>query len=665
MTAILCPLMHNTIAESFYNSIVSKSSKYYYYLGRTLPYPNIVNGVEEVETPLSTYNYELAARRNMVYAKQMTPDDICFVVPRINWTVGITYDCYDDNYSTTNPASSGAISLDTAKFYVLTSAMNVYICLDNNYDAVSNVMPTGYSPSPFITADGYKWKFVMIIPVGLQIKFLTSVYMPISTSINSIFYNNGALDTIIVEEGGTGYTPNSVATISVNSDVIAAVNIVVGITYQINSIGTTDFKLVGAKSNTVGLAFTATHVGIGTGTVTGTGAIIEPLISSVDGSIHNINIVSSGSGYGAGTTLTINGKGKGVFNNNKTAILTPVIDAFGSIVYVVIQDPGTKYNDNYTTLVVQSETGTGAEVSAIIKGGQIVDVVIDNPGTGYRTANLTAFGNSIPNGDIPARFTVSTTGGILDTAQSNVEILAINGTIDFIKLSNQGAGYTSANIVISGDGTGALATPVIQNGNIIGISITNCGYDYTYATVSIEGINTTPASARAIISPKYGHGNNALHDLSAKTLMFYILISEDSNSSFVMNNDYRQFGIIRNPTQFDSRHLSYSPTETTCYNATGIVSNGIITNDMVLLDDNGNSYIVISMNKDSLLLQPYDNGVLLDGMVLTNGVIGFRITELVNPTIDKYSGDMLYIDNRTAFFQTLEQTLTFQTILQF
>jgi len=41
---------------------------------------------------------------------------------------------------------------------------------------------------------------------------------------------------------------------------------VVGKTYKINSIGTTDFTLIGAASNTVGLSFTATGVGSGTGT---------------------------------------------------------------------------------------------------------------------------------------------------------------------------------------------------------------------------------------------------------------------------------------------------------------------------------------------------------------------------------------------------------------
>jgi len=41
---------------------------------------------------------------------------------------------------------------------------------------------------------------------------------------------------------------------------------VVGTTYEIMSIGTTDFTLIGAAANTVGAMFTATGAGIGTGT---------------------------------------------------------------------------------------------------------------------------------------------------------------------------------------------------------------------------------------------------------------------------------------------------------------------------------------------------------------------------------------------------------------
>lgn len=52
---------------------------------------------------------------------------------------------------------------------------------------------------------------------------------------------------------------------------VAAGSFVVGQTYLIATVGTTDFTLIGAASNTVGLSFNATGVGAGTGTATVSG----------------------------------------------------------------------------------------------------------------------------------------------------------------------------------------------------------------------------------------------------------------------------------------------------------------------------------------------------------------------------------------------------------
>jgi len=68
------------------------------------------------------------------------------------------------------------------------------------------------------------------------------------TSLNGLtlmFYNNG------------------------NISVIEAGDFVIGNTYKINTIGTTDFTLIGATTNTVGESFIATGVGTGTGTAIG------------------------------------------------------------------------------------------------------------------------------------------------------------------------------------------------------------------------------------------------------------------------------------------------------------------------------------------------------------------------------------------------------------
>ena len=682
MTISITPLMHNTIASSIYSNILSKSSKYYYYLGKTVPYI-LVNGIEQIETPLSTYNYELLSRKDIISFKEITENDISFVIPRINWETDTIYDHYDDSYVAYNSqnvlestAYSGATSITDALFYVLTDEYNLYICLDNNNNAMSTVKPTGYDTLPISTEDGYIWKFVMNIPPALRVKFLTSFYIPVTTAINNIFYNNGAIDKIIIDNPGSGYPSNTEASITITSATASVSSLVIGRIYGIATLGSTTNTQWNTIAGTTGVTYSVGDIftsavtsGTGTGTTKGIGAVLKPRVSTVDGHIERVDILFEGSGYPAGTTLTVVGVGTGKAGiEDTTALLTPSI-INGVIDFVSIDDPGVNYNQNNTVLTIQSDSGVDAHLSAIVTDGQIVDVIIDNPGNSYKSANVTAFGA----GGSGAKFTISTSGGQLNTIQANVELLTVNGSIDCIRVVNQGMGYDGISIVIDGDGTGATAEAVILNRKLIKINITNRGQNYTCATVNIIALGSAPttvAVARAIMSPKYGHGKNAIKQLFSCTLMFYTTISNTNASGFIFNNDYRQFGIIKNPTKFDSLLLYNDILGTACYTVEGNVSNGPVVDDMILTDSNGKKFVVVSMvvlsgSKIKILLQPIDNAVPVIGLNLSNGLLSVSLSSVIDPNIDKYSGDMLYIDNRAAFYQTEDQTVTLQTILKF
>lgn len=86
---------------------------------------------------------------------------------------------------------------------------------------------------------------------------------------------------------------------------VAATTMVAGKRYRIKSVGTTDFTLVGAASNTVGVSFTATGAATGTGTVAlesfwqfdyASGAVYGPGFSLVNGvmTLDQLNIIGTG-----------------------------------------------------------------------------------------------------------------------------------------------------------------------------------------------------------------------------------------------------------------------------------------------------------------------------------------------------------------------------------
>lgn len=73
------------------------------------------------------------------------------------------------------------------------------------------------------------------------------------------YVDNGVAEKIYILQPG-----NSAG--SFNSDVVTAGSFVIGLPYEIVTVGTTNFTLIGAASNTVGVRFTATGVGTGDGT---------------------------------------------------------------------------------------------------------------------------------------------------------------------------------------------------------------------------------------------------------------------------------------------------------------------------------------------------------------------------------------------------------------
>lgn len=72
----------------------------------------------------------------------------------------------------------------------------------------------------------------------------------------------------LLQQQITGFTSSNIteSVLDWNATVKTAGTFIVGVSYTIISVGTTNFTLIGAASNTIGVVFTATGVGSGTGT---------------------------------------------------------------------------------------------------------------------------------------------------------------------------------------------------------------------------------------------------------------------------------------------------------------------------------------------------------------------------------------------------------------
>ena len=297
----------------------------------------------------------------------------------------------------------------------------------------------------------------------------------------------------------------------------------------------------------------------------------------------------------------------------------------------------------------------------IINDGQITGVQIDNGGAGYTYANLSVAGDGTS-----AELSADLSPGDVSTLQANTELLTIDGRIMAIKVVSGGFGWASATVTIEGDGIGATAEAVMSLGAIKSIRMTNYGSGYRWARVVITG-NGYGAKARAIISTYGGHGKDSVNGLFSRTLMFYTNISKDKNQGFDVNNDFRQIGIIKNPRQYGYTYTLESSLASACFVITGAINVNNFEQDMLIrISSSGARFRIVNLTSSAMLVQSLDNAVPVIGNIMTNDFSQtFGVTGVVAPTVDKYSGDLLFIDNKQAFTPTGDQTVTLRTVIKF
>ena len=236
MPAIITNKFRINNAEQFSESFSEASPEVYYLgIGRPQAFATQTRGDLRTEnqgtdsaaiTPADSVIEEFNTFDDLLAVKKITTSDTSFVIPRRNWTTTTVYDYYRHDYgnrvtgtTTTQTSNSGATTLFDATFYVLTTARNVYKCLDNNGNAASTTEPTGTSTSILTTADGYKWKYMYSLSATQQANFLSTDFMAVATDATiSSAAVDGAISTVKIKSGGTGGTNGTFTGISIRGD---------------------------------------------------------------------------------------------------------------------------------------------------------------------------------------------------------------------------------------------------------------------------------------------------------------------------------------------------------------------------------------------------------------------------------------------------------------
>lgn len=326
------------------------------------------------------------------------------------------------------------------------------------------------------------------------------------------------------------------------------------------------------------------------------------------GSIDIVTITNSGNNYVSGTLqdiITVTGDGTGaVLKANVSALSIPLT--------------GTANISNTTTVVV----GTGTSFTTEMSVGQVITF-----GTEPKLVV------SIPSA------TTLNVNSIFTLTQTGVNISKTGGQVTDIIIQERGESYTYANLsfqdVTGGTGSGAAAT--------------------------------------VSIAPHDGHGYDAVSELSANTLMFNVEFDGDEADTLPVDNDFRQVVLLHNPYTYGTSTLATLDNYTLYTKIAVSPGLGDFNNDEFVYQ--GESLAAATFQGSVISFDDVENEIYLNNLsgsiAVNESLIGSNsgairvVNSITNPTLDLYSGKVLYINNRLPITRDASQKERIRFILSF
>lgn len=290
---------------------------------------------------------------------------------------------------------------------------------------------------------------------------------------------------------------------------------------------------------------------------------------------------------------------------------------------------------------------------------------------------------------IPVKLQGATDGS---STASEVEQLAIQnsataGQIIGYAVDSGGAGYTSSpTVTISGNGTGAKADATISGTQVSKVTLIDSddnytmgsGYDYATVTVTGGGSPTKPAKVRAIFGSPLGVGGDPRDDLRATAIMMNAKPSGDESTDFIVGNDFRQVGLLKNPYPHSPDSAGDLFVQTTGIMLKKLsfsnVTSDFSADELIEGETSGAKAYVDKVGTDELFYHQNEETGFTDfgaaEQVTRSGGVGGGVgtTAASNPItlseIDTMSGEVLYIDNRAKVARASDQTEDIKLVIQ-
>ena len=285
------------------------------------------------------------------------------------------------------------------------------------------------------------------------------------------------------------------------------------------------------------------------------------------------------------------------------------------------------------------------------------------------------------------------------TEQLAIQEASVLGQVVGYAIDNPGSGYNSApTLTITGDGSSASATATISGGAVVNVIPTedssgnlvqaNFGSGYNFAAVTVSG--GSPDSA-AIIRPilstsrrtldSGGLGDDPVSDLRSNAIMFNAKPSGAERADFFINQQFRQVGLLKNPELGDSTSTPFTEETGNTLRTLNFASLATpFEKDQVITGGTSGAKAIVDF--DSTGPTGLAQGTLFIHQTDSNGFTSFTTGETItasggstgvllgssrhdsSPEVDPQSGELLYIDNRSAITRASGQTEDLKIVIQ-
>jgi hypothetical protein len=488
---------------------------------------------------------------------------------------------------------------------------------------------------------------------------VNTTVVAVDIPFSKTFAATGSLSAISLS-GATALGYNNTDIITIKSPIVGSTN--ARVTFTTNSTGgSLTFTIANTGSGFVLGNIPVSNIAITNstgGTATGNSTVTYLIANTSSNNLHYKMLVAA-----EPSSIVVYGSNGYISNTNLNSVKIGITNSSIISTNFIV---GEKVNMTDSGRVTQGANGivAYANSSSVILSGVLGTWLTDSGGTqffvsGESSSQLSQISliQSNPNitispiADIygvfrlgyPVTFKTVSTG----TISGNAIIVA---TMD---LPNDRTEYQIGPTVrIIGDGSNAAAIAIVNTAinsvyDIVGVDVINPGSGYTQANIAIysnTGVGLVGgATGRAIISPVYGHGYDAVSELGGRYVGIDVKFDTISNEGydFLSYGSYRKVGILENPqfkdiqvtlSNFDRVNLSLTNKITTNLNAS-------ITNWI----------------PEEVVYQTTSNTTLAINYSVSNGTfnVGDVVYDNVTPTVN---GTITFA-NSTAMVLTLSNTL--------